>query len=162
MRQVGGPAKCEKILRREYGHIFKKTAIREYIPANGRTYKNSALPADYVRFLKALWDKELPYDKELRRLMALPGGDRLYHGTPIPQGTLVYNKTGSTAHLCGDMGILAPRAKNGRRYPYAIVGIIERRSRPSYYGRWKMARGNVIRQVSTLVYKEMKKKYQLL
>jgi len=162
MRQIGGPAKCEKILRREYGHIFKKTAIREYIPANGRTYKNSALPADYVRFLKALWDKELPYGKELRRLMALPGGDRLYHGTPIPQGTLVYNKTGSTAHLCGDMGILAPRAKNGRRYPYAIVGIIERRSRPSYYGRWKMARSNVIRQVSTLVYKEMKKQYQLL
>ena len=94
--------------------------------------------------------------------MALPGGDRLYHGTPIPQGTLVYNKTGSTAHLCGDMGILAPRAKNGRRYPYAIVGIIERRSRPSYYGRWQMARSNVIRQVSTMVYKEMKKKYQLL
>jgi beta-lactamase class A len=162
MRQVGGPARCEKILRREYGHIFKKTAIREYIPASGRTYKNSSLPADYVRFLRALWDKELPYSKELRRLMALPGQDRLYHGTPIPQGTLVYNKTGSTAHLCGDMGILAPRAKNGRRYPYAIVGIIERRSRPSYYGRWQMARSNVIRQVSTLVYKEMKKKYQLL
>jgi beta-lactamase class A len=162
MRHVGGPARCEKILRREYGHIFKDTEIREYIPASGRTYKNSALPADYVRFLRALWNKELPYGKELRRLMALPGQDRLYHGTPIPQGTLVYNKTGSTAHLCGDMGILAPRAKNGRRYPYAIVGIIERRSRPSYYGRWKMARSNVIRQVSTLVYKEMKKKYQLL
>jgi beta-lactamase class A len=162
MRQVGGPARCEKILRQEYGRIFKKTEIREYIPASGRTYKNSALPADYVRFLRALWDKELPHGKELRRLMALPGQDRLYHGTPIPQGTLVYNKTGSTAHLCGDMGILAPRAKNGRRYPYAIVGIIERRSRPSYYGRWKMARSNVIRQVSTLVYEEMKKKYQLL
>jgi beta-lactamase class A len=162
MRQVGGPAQCEAILQQEYGHIFKKTEIKEYIPANGRTYRNSAMPADYVRFLRALWNKELPYGKELRRLMALPGQDRLYHGTPIPRGTLVYNKTGSTAHLCGDMGILAPRAQNGRRYPYAIVGIIERRSLPSYYGRWKMARGNVIRQVSTLVYEEMKKKYKLL
>jgi len=162
MRQVGGPARCEAILLREYGHIFKKTAIKEYIPANGRTYRNSALPADYVRFLRALWNNELPYSKELRRLMALPGQDRLYHGTPIPKGTLVYNKTGSTAHLCGDMGILVPRSQNGRRYPYAIVGIIERRSRPPYYGRWKMARSNVIREVSTLVYEEMKKKYQLL
>ena len=162
MRQVGGPARCEAILRREYGHIFKQTAIKEYIPANGRTYRNSAQPADYIRFLRALWNNELPYSKELRRLMALPGQDRLYHGTPIPRGTLVYNKTGSTAHLCGDMGILVPRSQNGRRYPYAIVGIIERRSRPPYYGRWKMTRGNVIRQVSTLVYEEMKKKYQLL
>ena len=162
LRQVGGPVRCEKILREEYGHIFKKTEIREYIPSGGRTYKNSSQPADYVRFLRALWNKELPYGKELRRLMALPGRDRLYHGTPIPQGTLVYNKTGSTAHLCGDMGILAPRSQNGRRYPYAIVGIIERRSRPSDYGRWKIARSNVIRQVSTMVYEEMKKKYKLL
>jgi len=162
MRQVGGPARCEAILHQEYGQILKQTAIKEYIPANGRTYRNSAMPADYVRFLRALWNNELPYSKELRRLMALPGQDRLYHGTPIPKGTLVYNKTGSTAHLCGDMGILVPRSQNGRRYPYAIVGIIERRSRPPYYGRWKMARGNVIREVSTLVYEEMKKKYQLL
>ncbi len=162
MRHVGGPAKCNAILRKEYGHIFNKTEIKEYIPVSGRTYKNSALPADYIRFLQALWNMELPYGKELRRLMALPGQDRLYHGTPIPQGTLVYNKTGSTAYLCGDMGILAPRAKNGRRYPYAIVGIIERNSRSPYYGRWKLARSKVIRQVSTLVYEEMKKKYKLL
>jgi beta-lactamase class A len=162
MRQVGGPARCEAILCQEYDQIFKNTEIKEYIPANGRTYRNTAMPADYVRFLRALWNKELPYGKELRRLMALPGQDRLYHGTPIPRGTLVYNKTGSTAHLCGDMGILAPRARNGHRYPYAIVGIIERRTRSPYYGRWKMTRGNVIRKVSTLVYEEMKKKYKLL
>ena len=162
MRNAGGPARCEDILRKEYGHIFKKTEIKEYIPASGRTYRNSALPADYIRFLRALWNNELPFGKELRRLMALPGRDRLYHGTPIPQGTMVYNKTGSTAHLCGDMGILVPRSKNGSRYPYAIVGIIERRSRPADYGSWTMARSNVIRQVSTLVYEEMKKKYKLL
>jgi len=77
MRQVGGPAACERILKKYYGHIFKKTEITEYIPANGRTYKNKALPSDYVRFLRALWNKELPYGKEIRRLMALPGRDRL-------------------------------------------------------------------------------------
>lgn len=162
MRYAGGPANVDRILRTEYGHIFKKTEITEYIPANGRTYKNHALPSDYVRFLRALWNKELPYGKEMRRLMALPGRDRLYHGTPIPHGTLVYNKTGSTAHLCGDMGILAPRDKKGGRFPYAIVGIIERKSRPANYGSWVSSRGKVIRQVSTLVYEELKKTHQLL
>lgn len=162
MRQVGGPASCQKILRNRYGHIFKNTVIKEYIPAGGRTYKNSALPSDYIRFLRSLWNKELPYGKELRRVMALPGRDRLYHGTPIPQGTLVYNKTGSTAHLIGDMGILAPKTVQGKRYPYAIVGIIERSSRPSNYGSWMLARSNVIREVSTLIYKEMKRQHRLM
>lgn len=162
MRYAGGPSNCEKILKREYGHIFKDTRIVEYIPAGGRTYRNRAIPSDYVRFLQALWQNRLPYGKEMRRLMSLPGRDRLYNGTPIPRGTLVYNKTGSTAHLCGDMGILVPRDSKGRRYPYALVGIIERASRPKNYGRWMLTRGNVIRKVSTLVYKEMKKQYRLL
>jgi len=162
IRQAGGPAKCNAILKKYYGHIFKKTEIKEYIPAGGRTYRNSATPSDYVRFLRALWNKNLPYGKEIRRLMALPGRDRLYHGTPIPRGTLVYNKTGSTAHLCGDMGILVPKTKKGGRYPYAIVGIIERRSRPSDYGRWMDSRGRIIREVSTMIYKEMKREHKLL
>ncbi len=161
MRQVGGPTQCQKILRRHYATIFKNTVIKEYIPPDGKTYKNSAIPEDYIRFLKALWNKSLPYGKELRRIMALPGRDRLYHGTPIPRGTLVYNKTGSTAHLVGDMGILVPKTVGGARYPYAIVGIIERTSRPSNYSSWVLRRGNVIRAVSTLVYKELKKKHHL-
>ncbi len=162
MRQVGGPASTARILKKKYGHIFKQTEIIEYIPANGRTYKNKARPSDYVRFLIALWNKKLPYGKELRRLMALPGRDRLYHGTPIPTGTLVYNKTGSTAHLCGDMGILVPKTRRGGRYPYVVVGIIERESRPGNYGRWMASRSKVIRQVSTMVYKEMKREHKLL
>ncbi len=162
MRMAGGPAAIDKILRTSYGDIFKNTHITEYIPSGGRTYQNSALPSDYIRFLQALWEDKLPHGKEIRRLMSLPGRDRLYYGTKIPEGTLVYNKTGSTAYLCGDMGILVPRDKDGHRYPYAVVGIIERSSRPQDYGRWMLTRGNVIRQVSTLVYLEMKKQYQLM
>jgi len=162
MRQAGGPQACNEILKKYYSKIFKNTEIKEYIPANGRTYLNSAPPADYVRFLRALWNQELPYGKEIRRLMALPGRDRLYYGTPIPRGTLVYNKTGSTAHLCGDMGILVPKTKNGGRHPYAIVGIIERRSRAENYGSWMNSRSKVIREVSTLVYEELKKEYKLM
>jgi len=161
MRQAGGPAACDAILKKYYSNIFQQTRIREYIPANGRTYLNSSPPAEYVRFLRALWNQELPYGKEIRRLMALPGRDRLYYGTPIPRGTLVYNKTGTTAHLCGDMGILVPKTRKGNQYPYVIVGIIERQSRPANYGQWMASRSKVIRQVSTLVYKEMKKEHQL-
>lgn len=162
MRQVGGPAMCEAILKKNYSGIFKGTEIKEYIPAGGRTYKNSAYPSDYVRFLRELWDKNLPYSQEMRRLMALPGRDRLYYGTPIPKGTLVYNKTGSTAHLCGDMGILVPKTKSGSRYPYVIVGVIERKSKPDNYGTWVATRSKVIREVSTLVYEKMKKEHKLL
>ncbi len=162
MRMAGGPDAVDEVLRAYYGDIFKNTRVTEYIPSGGKTYQNSALPSDYIRFLQALWADKLPHGKEIRRLMSLPGRDRLYYGTQIPEGTLVYNKTGSTAYLCGDMGILVPRDKDGHRYPYALVGIIERSSRPQDYGRWMLTRGNVIRQVSTLVYQEMKKKYQLM
>ncbi len=162
MRQAGGPAQCDAILKKYYGKIFKKTEIREYIPAGGRTYLNSAPPSDYVRFLTALWNSDLPQGKEIRRLMALPGRDRLYHGTSLPKGTLVYNKTGSTAHLIGDMGILVPRTEKGGQFPYAIVGIIERRSKARNYGQWANSRSRVIREVSTLVYEELKKEHHLL
>ncbi len=161
MRQVGGPAAVQKLLKQHYGTILTRTSIVEYIPAGGQTYRNRASVRDYLQFLAALWRGRLPYAKEIRRLMALPGRDRLYNGTVVPQGTLVYNKTGTTAHLCGDMGILAPRGKDGRRYPYAIVGIIEKKSRARNYGKWKMARGNVIRQVSSMVYREMQQRYNL-
>ena len=162
MHQVGGPGRCDAILKQNYPEIFKKTAIKEYIPAGGRTYLNSAPPSDYVRFLRALWNKNLPEGKEIRRLMALPGRDRIYQGTSIPKGTLVYNKTGTTGHLIGDMGILVPKTKNGGTFPYVIVGIIERRSKASSYGQWMNSRGRVIREVSTLIYEEMKKEHQLL
>lgn len=162
MRKAGGPEQCDAVLKKYYGNIFKNTDIREYIPADGRTYRNGAPPADYVRFLRSLWKKELPYGKEMRRVMALPGRDRLYYGTTIPRGTLVYNKTGTTAHLCGDMGILVTKTKKGEIYPYAIVGIIERRSKASDYGQWMASRSRVIRDVSTLVYEGLKRDHQLL
>ncbi len=161
MKLVGGPASCQQLLTSQYGSLFKQLRIVEYIPKGGRTYRNKALPSDYVRFLRALWNNRLPYSREMRRLMSLPGRDRLYYGTPIPQGTLVYNKTGTTAHLCGDMGILALRTKGAARYPYAIVGIIERSSRPANYRQWMRTRSGVIRQVSTLVYNNLKKTYAL-
>ncbi|PID75305.1 MAG: hypothetical protein CSA20_07850 [Deltaproteobacteria bacterium] len=161
LRQVGGPRNCEAILKKHYGHIFHNVNIVETIPPGGKTYKNTAIPSDYVRFLRALYRKELPYGAELRRLMALPGRDRLYHGTSVSKGTLVYNKTGSTARLCGDMGILVPKKKNGRRYAYIFVGIIQRDHRAPNYGRWMRSRSNIIRHVSTIVFNQLARLHNL-
>jgi len=153
MRRVGGPAAIQRILKQNYSGIFKDTRIVEYIPAGGRTYGNKASVHDYSRFLYALWQGGIPGASEIKRLMALPGPDRLYTGaSAIPKGTQVYNKTGSTAHVCGDMGILVVRGKNGRRYPYILVGVIEKQKRARNYGSWINSRGNVIRRISNLVY----------
>jgi len=160
LRQVGGPARCQALLRKEYGPLVRHVSIREYIPPGGRTYKNSANPKDYVEYLKALWKHRLPYSKEMLRVMALPGRDRIYCGTKVPKGTRVYNKTGTTAHLCGDMGILVPPGK--RQAPYIIVGIVQRPSRPKDFKNWMVSGGNVIRDFSTLVYKEMQGRYNFL
>ena len=162
IRQLGGPARCNALINQKFGRLFGQVRVLEYIPPGGKTYKNSALPQDYVQFLKALWNKDLPYSEEMLRVMSLPGRDRIFWGTDVPQGTLVYNKTGTTAHLCGDMGILVTKTKSGQRVPYAIVGIVERPSVPKNYKPWMLHGGGLIREFSSLVYEEMKRKYNLL
>ena len=154
MRQVGGPQAVERILRQHYPEIFRDVHIVEYIPANGRTYLNKASIHDYSRFLYAVWKNEIPMASEIKRLMALPGTDRIYTGArEVPKGTEVYNKTGSTARLCGDMGILNVEGPDGKRYPYTIIGIIEKQQPAQNYTRWIRARSDVIRNVSSIVYK---------
>ncbi|NLX19722.1 MAG: serine hydrolase [Desulfobulbus sp.] len=162
IRRLGGPARCQALLAKEYGHLFRQVRIREYIPADGRTYKNSALPSDYIQFLRALWQHKLPKSQEILRVMALPKPDRLVCGTSIPNSTAVYNKTGTTALLCGDMGILVARGQNGRKVPYAVVGIVERSSRPGNYRQWMRNSGDAIRNFSSMVYVTMKQKHLLL
>ena len=154
MRRVGGPAEIQRILKRHYPAMFKDTRIVEYIPTGGRTYRNKASVHDYSRFLYALWKGGIPSAREIKRLMALPGPDRLFTGaSEVPKGTQVYNKTGSTGHVCGDMGILVVRGSDGQRYAYTLVGVIEKQGRARNYGSWIKSRGNVIRRVSNLVYK---------
>src|SRR5690606_36687348 len=119
MRQTGGPAATESLLKRHYAYLCQGLRIVEYIPAGGKTYRNQATAGDYARFLHALWHRRLPYSEEILRTMALPGIDRLYTKVKsVPPGTKVYNKTGSTAMCCGDMGILVAKGRDGRDYPY--------------------------------------------
>ncbi len=161
-RQVGGPQAVERILKGHYPDIFQETRLVEYIPVNGRTYRNKASVRDYSRFLHAVWTDRISGAREIKRLMALPGSDRIFTGTrEIPKGTEVYNKTGSTARLCGDMGILNIKGPDGKSYPYTLIGIIEKQQRARNYSSWIRSRSDVIRNVSSIVYKGIAEHHDL-
>jgi beta-lactamase class A len=157
------PHDVEIVLKRNAPSIFKQTRIVEKIPASGRTFRNLASAGDYTRFLISLWHDRLPYSGELKKLMGLPNRDRITHGVDaMPSSVRVYDKTGSTSQLCGDMGIIDAPSRNGQRVPYVFVGIIERPNSASNYGAWIARRGNAIRAVSNLVYLDMKQRYHLV
>ena len=159
--KIGGPERVQTILQQNYGHIFKNTHIVETIPDDGATYKNKASARDYSRFLYALWNNRLPYSEELKRLMALQKRDRIYDGTKVPEGTIVIDKTGSTGRLCGDMGVLVVKDRNSKLYPYTVVGIIQKDSKVDDYTKWIKSRGDVIREISNIVYDHMKARHKL-
>ncbi len=162
IRHVGGPDAVQRTLKRYYPDIFQDTRIVEYMPAGGRTFRNKASVNDYDRFLTALWNKEIPGADEIMRVMRLPGPDRIYTNAPnIPPGTKVYNKTGSTSRLCGDMGILVVKGKDGKRYPYTLIGVIEKQRGARNYASWIRSRANVIRKVSSLVYRGIAQHHDL-
>lgn len=158
-----GPRDVERVLKHNAPAIFQHTRIVETIPPGGRTYRNQASAHDYSRFLYALWHDLLPRADEIRELMALPNRDRILDGVhEIPDETLVYDKTGSTARLCGNMGIVeAVGKRNHQSYPYTYIGIIEKRNRTRHYSRWVRNRGQVLREVSALVYKDLKRRHNL-
>lgn len=161
--RIGGPRALQKILKTKYGDIFQQTSIVESIPRGGATYRNKASAHDYGRFLYALFNGDLPGSAEIRRLMGLPGRDRVYTGAvEVPSGTGVINKTGSTARLCGDMAILYAKGKDGKAYAYTLVGIIEKGRRASNYSSWINSKGNVIRRASNTVYDFMQRRHNLI
>ncbi len=160
---VGGPDAVQAVLREHFPRLLPQTSVVEKIAAGGRTYRNKASANDYGRFLRAAWFDRLPRAGEMLRIMNLPGRDRLYYGAPsIPVGTEVYNKTGSTSMLCGDMGILVARKPSGGRVPFVVVGIVEKAVRTGHYTSWIGARSAVIRQVSDLSYQHMRQRHGLL
>ncbi len=162
MRRLGGPAAVQRLLERNYGGIFRNLRLVEYIPRGGRTYRNKASAHDYSRFLYALWNGTISSSGELKRLMSLPKRNRLYNGAQdVPPGTEVYSKTGTTSRLCGDMGILVARGRDGKRYPYIIIGVIQKTRSARSYSAWMRERGDVIRRVSNMVYEEISCRHQL-
>ena len=66
------PAEVSRVLKRHAKGVFRNVQIVERIPRNGRTYKNKATAKDYSRFLYAIWNDQLPFSKEIKRLMGCP------------------------------------------------------------------------------------------
>lgn len=162
-RSGRGPRDVDAVLKKYAPGVFQDTRIVEKIPRGGGTYANKASAHDYSRFLYALKHDKLPYSSELRRIMRLPNHDRIVAKVPsMPDNVRVCDKTGSTARLCGNMGIIEARDRRGRMHAYTMIGIIERRSRAKHYGRWITRRSDAIRKVSNLVYLEMKDRHNLV
>jgi beta-lactamase class A len=93
----------------------------------------------------------------------LSNRDRIQYGTAdVPRCLELYHKTGTTAHVCGDMGMLLARDRNGKQYGYTFIGIIQKEGRAKDYGGWMQDRGDVIREVSGLVYTFMRQCYHLV
>jgi beta-lactamase class A len=57
------------------------------------------------------------------------------------------------------MGILNVKGPGGKRYPYTVVGIIEKERRTRDYTTWIRSRGEVIRNVSGIIYRGIVKRY---
>lgn len=158
-QRSGQAREVEALLKDQAPQIFRETRIVERIPYNGRTYRNQASARDYSRFLYTLWHDGFPYSRDLKALMNLSNKDRFRSETVAE--VEVYDKTGTTARFCGDMGILVARDAAGRRYPYIFVAMIEKATRTLDYGPWARHRGNVIRQVSMMVYQTLKTLHRL-
>jgi beta-lactamase class A len=162
LRRLGGPAAAQRRLKSGYGSLLSDLRLVEYIPRNGRTYRNKASAHDYSRFLFALWNGDLPGSAEIKRVMGLPKRERLVDGAhAVPSDTPVYDKTGTTGRLCGDMGILVAKGAGGKTYPYILVGVIQKDGRTRHYGAWMKRRGDVIRRVSSLVYEDISARHDL-
>ena len=164
IRLIGGPYTVNRRLKANYPY-FKQTKIIEYIPTNGRTYRNTTSAHDLNRFFVQLWHENLPYSKKMKYYFELPNGDYIYKKTRIPSSVKVYNKTGTVYGLVGDSGIIVMRDPKGKLRPYVFTGLIEDRSKTSTrkrkisFGAWVGQRANILRRVSEKAYGYIYKSY---
>ncbi len=155
MRMCKGPANVKRLCQQATKNRFRQLRIVEYIPAGGRTYRNKVSAHDYSRFLYDLWYGRLPHSFELKRIMAIKNHDRIT--TDIMHSNVrVFDKTGSTSRLCGNIGIV----EFGYKKAYTFVGVIERSYRSGSYTNWINDRSDAMREASTLVYRFMRNRYR--
>lgn len=158
MKMCRGPANVKRLCQKASGNRYKQLRIVEYIPAGGRTYRNKASAHDYSRFLYDLWHNRLPNSKELKRIMSMDNRDRIETGK-MRKNLTIYDKTGSTGMLCGDMGLIQ---LGNSRQAYTFIGVIEKSRKTRHYGNWITERSEAMREVSELVYQFMTTRYRLL
>ena len=138
---LGGPAKIQRIL--EQTNIYKQILLIEYIPENGRAYRNTISVSDLNSIFKKLWIQRLLGKKfsveqnrlvsiEMLDLLKLPGHswikDRIKAGTCYSTNKTVklWDKTGFVKGSNGNAGIVEINTPFGRK-AYSIVIFIERK-----------------------------------
>lgn len=165
MRILGGPDETQETLSKYYPEIADECRIVSEIPRNGREYDNQATLRAYSKLCWQLGNRtDKPEIREVKRLMGLPGRDRIFTGTSsvevsegiedLPLGTQIWNKTGSTARCIGDFGLV--KAPSGEEYIFA--GVVERNERASNYTQWQEEAGDLIRGVSRYAYTAIKER----
>lgn len=155
MKRLGGPVKVERILKKNYPDISKRIDIVEYIPHSGKTYRNKSSVNDYLNFLNRLWDGRLSNSEQLLYHMQHTRFHRLTTEEMLPY-VKSYNKTGSTAKLCGDMAIISYEDSAGLSFDYAVAVVIERPKGDSKtYSKWLRSRSEMMQEISNKIFEDM-------
>ncbi|MBI2558455.1 serine hydrolase [Candidatus Woesearchaeota archaeon] len=179
---IKGPEAIQSILLNNYKDTLKQASIIDYIPLTPKEkesakeqgltvsegesyYSNLSSVNDYQGFLDALWHNHLPHSDKLKELMSEARWNRvLSRILGKPKKTILYNKTGTTARVCGDISIVEARDKDDNIYPYSLIAIIEKKNRVNgeeAYHKWARSRADVIRELSVLAHGYMKLRYNL-
>jgi beta-lactamase class A len=59
------------------------------------------------------------------------------------------------------MGILNVKGADGKWYPYTVIGIIEKGRKARNYTSWIRSRGDIIRDVSSIVYQGIARNHNI-
>ena len=173
---LGGLAKIQQIL--EKTKIYKKIGLIEYIPENGRAYRNTISVADLNRIFRELWFRRIIGEKysgeqnrqvsiEMLNLLKLPGHkwlkDRIKAGTCYSTNKTVklWDKTGFVKGSNGNAGIVEINTPFGRK-AYSIVLFIERKDFHSITGnvrKWFEQASMHMRRISEMTYAYFSKRY---
>jgi len=173
---LGGIAKIQQILNKT--KIYKQIRLIEYIPENGRAYRNTISVADLNRIFRELWFQRIigpKYSKEQNRqvsiemlnLLKLPGHpwlkDRIKAGTCYSTNKTVklWDKTGFVKGSNGNAGIVEINTPFGRK-AYSIVLFIERKDFHSITGnsrKWFEQASMHMRRISEMTYAYFSKRY---
>ncbi len=174
---LGGPAHAQDILDKTA--VYRKLLLAEYIPEDGRTYRNKVTASDMNNVLVRLWFHRglgKTFSRETNRqasdqmlyLLSLPGYkwvlDRIKDSTCFSSRKVVriWDKTGFVKGVNGSAGIVEIDTPHGRR-AYTIVHIMERtnfRSIPGNANRWSTKVAMVMRRISEMTYAFLSSRYE--
>ena len=174
---LGGLDNTQKILKqtKSYKHI----KLVEYIPENGRAYRNAISVSDLNYIFSELWFQRIIGNKysekqnrlvsiEMLNLLNLPGHtwlkDRIKAGTCYSENKTVklWDKTGFVKGSNGNAGIVEISTPFGRK-AYSIVLFIERKDFHSITGnakRWFENSSMHMRRISEMTFAYFSNRYK--